>query len=112
MEITTEREKGVLIALAGGRLDGSNAGDFERVVQAAVGDCEGAVILDCENISYFSSTGLRAMLAIAKALARRNVAFALCSLSDPVARVFQVSGFDRIIPTFRSRVEALGAVGS
>lgn len=58
-----------------------------------------------------SSAGLRAMLLIAKALARRNMAFALCSLTGPVAEVFHISGFDRIVTTHRSRHEALAAVG-
>ena len=111
MRITTESENGVLIARAEGRLVRSNAGDFQQAVQAAAGDCAGAVILDCEHLSYMSSAGLRAMLLIAKTLTKRNVAFALCSLSDPVAEVFQVSGFDRIILTHRSRDEALAAVG-
>ena len=111
LQLTTESENGVLIAEARGRLDGASAGDFERAVQEAAGDCEGALLIDCENLSYVSSAGLRAMLLIAKALARRNVPFALCSLRGPVAEVFEVSGFDRIISTHPSRAEALGAIG-
>ena len=112
LEITTESENGVLIARAGGRIDGANARDFESAVQAAMRECGGAFVLDCAELSYVSSAGLRAMLLIAKALAKRNVPFALCSLSEPVAEVFQVSGFDQIISIHRSRDEALGAVGS
>ena len=113
MEITTESENGVLIARAEGRIDGANARDFESAVQAAARECECecAFILDCEELSYLSSAGLRAMLLIAKALAKREVPFALCSLSDPVAEIFQISGFDQIISIHRSRDEALGTVG-
>ena len=112
MEITTESENGVLIARAEGRIDGANARDFESAVLAAVRECKGAFLIDCEELSYISSAGLRAMLLIAKALAKREVPFALCSLSDPVAEIFQISGFDQIISIHRSRDEALGAVGS
>ena len=80
-------------------------------MQGAVGDCEGALLIDCENLSYISSAGLGAMLLTAKALAKRNVPFALCTLQSPVAEVFEVSGFDRIISTHPSRAEALGAIG-
>ena len=111
MEITTESENGVLIARAEGRIDGANARDFESAVLAAVRECKGAFIIDCEELSYISSAGLRAMLLIAKALAKREVPFALCSLSDPVAEIFQISGFDQIISIHRSRDEALGTVG-
>ena len=111
MEITTESENGVLIARAEGRIDGANARDFESAVLAAVRECKGAFLIDCEELSYISSAGLRAMLLIAKALAKREVPFALCSLSDPVAEIFQISGFDQIISIHRSRDEALGTVG-
>ena len=111
MEITTESENGVLIARAEGRIDGANARDFGSAMLAAVRECKGAFIIDCEELSYISSAGLRAMLLIAKALAKREAPFALCSLSDPVAEIFQISGFDQIISIHRSRDEALGTVG-
>lgn len=50
LEITTERGNGVLVAWAGGRIDGANAGDFESAVQAAARDFDGPVILDCEDL--------------------------------------------------------------
>lgn len=111
MEISTENREGALIARAAGRIDGANARDFESAVLAAVRECKGAFLIDCEELSYISSAGLRAMLLIAKALAKREVPFALCSLSDPVAEIFQISGFDQIISIHRSRDEALGTVG-
>lgn len=110
MEISTETSNGALIARAEGRIDGANARDFESAVQTAVRDCEGAFIIDCENLSYISSAGLRAILLIAKTLGKRQVKFALCSLSDPIAEIFQISGFDQIISTHSSRDEALAAV--
>lgn len=105
LQVSRESENGVLIAEARGRLDGASAGDFERAVQEATGDCKRALLIDCENLSYVSSAGLRAMLLIARALARRNVPFALCSLPDRVAKVLDVSGFDWIISTQLSRAE-------
>ena len=112
MEISTETRNGTLIAKAEGRIDGSNARDFESAVQSAVRDCEGPVIIDCENLSYISSAGLRAILLIAKTLGKRNIKFALCSLSAPIAEIFQISGFDQIISTHPSLDKALVAVGS
>ena len=111
MHINTENKDGALIAKAKGRIDGANARDFERAVQDAIRDCEGPVIIDCEHLSYISSAGLRAILLIAKTLGKRKVKFALCSLSEPIAEIFQISGFDQIISTHSSQDEALSAVG-
>lgn len=57
----------------------------------AAHDVEGAVILDCEDLSYISSAGLCAMRLIAKALATRDMPFALCSLTDSVAEVLHTA---------------------
>ena len=110
MEVTTESDNGTVIAKAGGRIDGTNAADFENAIQSAVGGIEGAVVLDCEGMSYISSAGLRAILRIAKDLNRRAVKFVLCSLSDPIREVFQISGFDKIIAIHPTRTGALASV--
>ena len=111
MEISTENRNGALIAKAEGRIDGANARDFEQAVQAVIEKNEAPVIIDCENLSYISSAGLRAILLIAKTLGKRDIAFALCSLSEPIAEIFRISGFDRIISTHSSQAEALAALG-
>ena len=110
MDIVTEKKNGALIAKAAGRVDGANARDFEAAVQSAISECDGPVIIDCEGLSYISSAGLRAILLIAKTLGKRQVKFALCSLSEPIAEIFQISGFDQIISTHSSQAEALAAV--
>ena len=112
MEVTTENENGTLIAKAVGRIDGTNAAEFENALQAAIGGGEAAVVLDCEALSYISSAGLRAILRIAKDLNRRTVKFVLCSLSDPIREVFQISGFDKIINIHADRGGAVSAVAS
>ena len=36
MDVTTERQDGVLSAQVGGRIDGSNAGEFEEAIRTAI----------------------------------------------------------------------------
>ena len=112
MEVTTENDNRTLIAKAGGRIDGTNAADFENAMQDAIAGSEGAVVLDCEELSYISSAGLRAILRIAKDLKARPVKFVLCSLSEPIREVFQISGFDKIINIHADRGGAVSAVAS
>ena len=111
MDISTDNRDGALIARAAGNIEGGNARDFEAAVQTAIRDCEGPVIIDCEDLSDISCSGLRAIRHIAKTLGTRNVTFALCSLSEPIAEIFQISGFDQIISIHGSRADALAAVG-
>ncbi len=111
MELHTERTEGVLIVKAWTRVDGANAREFEKALKAAIGDDDRAVVIDFEELAYISSAGLRAILVIAKLLQNRDAAFAICSLGDTVRAVFEISGFDKIIPIHSSSADALAAVG-
>ena len=108
MDIQTERENGTLVAKVEGRIDGVNARDFEEALKAAISGDDSTVVMDLKGLSYISSAGLRVILLIAKTLRKRNAELMLCSLSDPIREVFEISGFDKIIPVHASREEALG----
>ena len=107
MDVTTERQDGVLSAQVGGRIDGSNVAEFEEAIRTAIGESDRAVIMDFEKLVYISSAGLRAILLTAKSLGNRNAKFALCSLSDQIREVFEISGFDKVIAIYPSKAEAL-----
>ncbi len=109
MELETERQGDTLIAKTGGRVDGANAREFQSALEAAIDDNTSAVILDMERLSYISSAGLRVILLTAKSLQGRNAKFAVCSLSESIQEVFEISGFDKIISIHPSQAEALAA---
>lgn len=110
MEMTSERQDGVLSIRVDGRIDGSNAIAFQEAIRTTVKDRDRAMIMDCAELSYISSAGLRAVLMTAKALSNRDVRFALCALSNEVLEVFENSGFDKIIAIYLSKAEALGSL--
>ncbi len=109
MEIETERQGDTLIAKAEGRIDGANAREFQTALEAAIDANDCSVVLNMERLSYISSAGLRVILLMAKTLQGRNRKLAICSLSESIREVFEISGFDKIIPIHASTVEALAA---
>ena len=111
MKVETLSQGNSLILLTEGRVDGTNAVDFQNQMENAIKGNDQPVVLDFENLSYISSAGLRAILVVAKSLQRQNVKFAVCSLIDPVKEVFVISGFDRIIPIHDSQEAAIGSFG-
>ena len=110
MEVRTERHDGVLSAHVSGRVDSTNAREFEEAIRSVIEDDDRAVILDFEKLVYISSAGLRAVLMTAKNLWQRDAAFSLCSLSEIVREVFEVSGFDKIITIHTTKDEALASL--
>jgi anti-anti-sigma factor len=109
MGVKTERQGDTLIAKTDGRVDSANAREFQTALEAAIGASDRAVILDMEDLSYISSAGLRVILLTAKTLRNQNAKFAVCSLSQPIREVFEISGFDQIISIHASQAEALTA---
>ena len=111
MNITTQRNGSTLIAMVEDRVDGTNASAFQQSLESAIEENDSVVILDCTDLSYISSAGLRVILLTARALQRQNSKFGICSLSTSIREVFEISGFDKIIPVHASRSDALSALG-
>ena len=112
MVIGTERRGSVLVATTEERIDGVNARAFQDALQEAIEDTDRAVIIDLSQLTYISSAGLRVILLVARTLQRQDGNLAVCSLSDPVLEVFQISGFDQIIKTYGTQEEAISALTS
>ena len=110
MEINVERENETMVARVAGRVDSTNAREFEQALNASISD-DRKVIVDLGELSYISSSGLRVILLFAKMLQRRDAKLALCSLSESIREVFEISGFDKIILIHASQTEARAALG-
>ena len=109
MGLSVERSDGILIAMAEGRVDGSNAQEFQGALTDAIDPEDRAVVLDLGQITYISSAGLRVILLTARSLRRRDAKLAVCSLSASIREVFEISGFDKIIPVRESRPDAIAS---
>ncbi len=103
---------GLMVVALEGRVDANTIHRFDRALEVVSKACESAMILDCRNLDYVSSAGLRVVLGLAKSLRQKGAELALCSVTDPVRRVFNVSGFDQIIPVCDTQAEALAACAS
>jgi anti-anti-sigma factor len=109
MHVQESKKGGVLVVAADGRLDGSAAEEFLGRLAAAIDGGESRILLDFSNLTYISSAGLRILLVTAKRLKEGNGQFAICGLSENVASVFKVSGFDAIIRIFPDEAAALAS---
>ena len=112
MGLNIERSDGILIAMAEGRVDGANAQEFQGALTDAIEPSDRAVILDLGEITYISSAGLRVILLTARALRRQNAELAVYSLSASIREVFEISGFDKIIPVRDSRPDAIASLNA
>ncbi len=112
MNVKTERMDDVLSADVEGRIDGSNVVQFEEAVRTVIENSDRAVIMNFEKLVYISSAGLRAILLTAKSLQKQDAKLVLCSLSDRIREVFEISGFDKILPIHATKDDALASLES
>lgn len=110
MDITFERDNGVVTACLAGRLDGAVAQGAHTELSRMVEETDRGLILDLQDMAFISSAGLRIMLLMAKELDKRNGKLVLCRLSEALREVFRVSGFDKVITIAGSRDEAKAMV--
>ena len=110
MDINTERQDGALVVMAEGYVDGSNARAFHESLESALEADDKAMILDLEDLTYISSAGLRVMLLVAKTVQKQRGRLVVCSLSESVRNLFEISGFDKIIDVYASRDDAIAEV--
>ena len=61
------------------------------------------LVLDCAQLEYISSAGLRALLIIAKTAKSAGINVNLCALTDFVVDVLATSGFDSFFEIKGSR---------
>lgn len=83
-----------------GRLDFEAAAGFQPVVEQAIAAAakrKVPVVIECTDLHYVSSAGLRVFLVAARSAKASSIALLACALSAPVKEVFDVSGFGRIV---------------
>ena len=110
--LTTERSGQTLIVSAKGRIDGANATEVQGVLSSAFEPGVKLMLLDLGGLTYISSAGLRVIMLTARTLDGSGSKFAVGSPSGPIREVFQISGFDQIIPIFDSQAEAIESLGN
>ncbi len=107
MKLTVGEAGEVKIVRIEGKLDTQNAPDAEARLTQLIDAGASKVVVNFERLAYISSAGLRILLAAAKQLRASGGELRVCSLSDLVGEVFDISGFDSILSVSKSEAEAL-----
>ena len=91
---TTIQENGnQLIAQFSGRLDTAAAVQTAEDVKPMMEAQNKELILDCTNLEYISSSGLRIFLSIRKEAAPHGCKVIVRNINDEIRQVFMMTGF-------------------
>ena len=93
MEVRIERENTVVTVYLKGRLDTLAAQEVSKELESLTDDASGTIIMDCTEMSYISSSGLRIFLTLRKAAAEKGGKVIVRGISNDIRSVFMMTGF-------------------
>lgn len=93
MEVHITESEGTMTARLVGRLDTPAAVEVTREIQPLLDHADRTIILDCSEMTYISSSGLRIFLTLRKAAAANGGKIIIEGLSSEIRQVFMMTGF-------------------
>jgi len=93
MEVKIVRENEEVVVSFIGRLDTPASQEIAPQVNELVADAGNTIILDCTELSYISSSGLRIFLTLRKAAAEKGGKVIVRNISNEIRSVFMMTGF-------------------
>lgn len=109
MNITTQKIDECIVFVVEGKIDASNAAEFETAFTKELSADAQKVIVDLSQLEYLSSAGLRSLLLLAKSVQKTGGSSVLCGINGIVEEVLKISGFLNIFKNFATVEEAMKA---
>ena len=93
MEIKIERENSQITVFLIGRLDIPASLEVAPQMNALAEEAGNTIILDCTELAYISSSGLRIFITLRKAAAAKGGKIIVRNISNEIRSVFMMTGF-------------------
>jgi len=93
MNINIQEENGGFVARLSGRLDTPAAIKAQQDMSPLMENASKEITLDCEELEYISSSGLRLFLALRKEATAKGGTVVIKNINDEIKKVFMMTGF-------------------
>lgn len=94
LEIINDADK--LIGKLAGRLDTAAAPQFAKDMQPLMEQADKQIYLDCSQLQFISSSGLRLFLSLRKATMAQGGNVTITGVNDEIKQVFTITGFSSL----------------
>ncbi len=96
MKTTIQEQDGYMVAVLEGSLDTAAAAETEKAM-SPLNDVEGKnIIIDCSELEYISSSGLRIFLEILQNAQEKGGKVYIKGIKDKVRSIFTITGFSNL----------------
>ena len=96
MKMNMCKIEGITIVTLEGRLDTVNAREFETGIQSLLEDEKPDVIINCENLSYISSSGIRSLISLQKSVMKHEGSLFMEAMTPDIHKIFEMTGCSSI----------------
>ena len=96
MNVKVEEFNGTYVAALQGEMDTAAALEVEETLKPLFATGGKDVIIDCKELEYIASSGLRILLSILKGAKAAGSRVVLRDVNDDIKNVFQLTGFINI----------------
>ena len=93
MIFEVKEQNGGIYATVSGRLDTPAAVTAQQEIKPLLENADKEITLDCTNLEYISSSGLRLLLTIRKEASAKGGKVIVAHISDDIKKVFMLTGF-------------------
>lgn len=97
MMVSIDKQDGKTVVRIDGRIDSSNVERFQQEIAPLMEEEYPNIDVDCSNLSYTSSQGLRAFLMLQKYVNNNQGQMVMRNMNPMVKEVFDITGFSNII---------------
>ena len=97
MKVTINKQNEKTFVTLDGRIDSTNADEFQRDISPLMEGDNPDIDIDCTDMTYTSSQGLRVFLLLEKSVLSRNGKMVMRNMNPRVKEVFDITGFSNII---------------
>lgn len=110
MELETRDVANVRVIHIAGRIDHTNAEQFQAHLLPQLLGCTGETqkaLLDLHRVAYMSSAGLRVLMLASKQCQKQRGTMVLAALPTFLQEVFRISRFDMVFQVFTTVADGL-----
>ena len=93
MKTTIEEQKDKFLVTLDGELDTAAAAEVNETLQPLYTSSSKDVVIDCTNLEYIASSGLRILVSIVKGAKAGGSKVVLRHVNDDIKDVFKMTGF-------------------
>jgi anti-anti-sigma factor len=91
------KEDGKTIIKTGARIDTMNAAQFEQDIQPALADGGVEIIMDCSDLTYMASSGLRVIQKTVRTVMQHKGEFKMVNVNPEIYKVLAMTGFTKFM---------------